>query len=200
MPVSISSNISILYANGKFDTWKRHGTEHKHRTIVVNVARFVQRMQKSLKIHISKETIWLFLLKGRWYKVMFVLNLQKKLPGIFLLISPILPITARSLLSDHCAWQASGSSLRWKTCWKVPTYLLLFNFEISNEMMANSLKISINFSFQVKCRLNITVEALWDTQITYRTTSFIAISSFSATSRLVRPFKTKYCVIVRSLV
>ena len=34
----------------------------------------------------------------------------------------------------------------------------------------------------------------------YRTTSFSALSSFSATPRLVRPPKTKKCVIVRPLV
>ena len=37
-------------------------------------------------------------------------------------------------------------------------------------------------------------------QYSYRTTSFSALSSFSATPRLVPPPKTKKCVIVRPLV
>ena len=39
-----------------------------------------------------------------------------------------------------------------------------------------------------------------NTEVTYRTTSFRALSSFSATPRLVRPPKTKNGVIVRPLV
>ena len=49
-------------------------------------------------------TTVLRLLKTRWYKVIFVLNLNEKAAWrSFFFISPILPFTAWPLLTDHCA-------------------------------------------------------------------------------------------------